>query len=434
MKKFRILMVLLVVVLTAGLLVTACKPSAPTAAPTDAPTEAPAVVGPTVEEPIAEPAAEAAEAEEPVVEASEESTVPAETAAEPVDEEAAKPANDEAVDYSKLKIGVLLHLSRDDGGWSQAQYESFIRTKEELGLTDDQVIIVENIGETGPVAENMIEQLVSEGCNVIFGTSSSFMNAIQKGAERHPDIYFHHFEYNFDTPNVKPYSIRDTEAIFVLGYVSGLMSNSDSLGFVAAQPQASVIRAINSFAAGARYARENATVQVVWVNSWFDPAKDKESALSLIDSGINALGYQGSTSAVAQASAEKGTYCTGFHIDMHDYAPSAVLTSFMWNWTPIFNQILKDIALDQWTNDTIVMGITENAAQVAPFNEEIIPADILAKAEEVKAKCMAGEIKALEGPVVDNKGETILKEGESFTDEQLIQMMFLLDNVKGNLP
>jgi basic membrane lipoprotein Med (substrate-binding protein (PBP1-ABC) superfamily) len=336
------------------------------------------------------------------------------------------------VDYSKVKAGVLINLTTTDGGWSQSHGVSFQKAKANLGLTDDQLIIIENVLDAGPEAAAAIEELVAEGCNMIFGTSSGFTDPITAAAARHPDVKFHQFEGKTGA-NVSSYSVRDIESIFMCGYAAGKMSKSDALGFMAAQPQASVVRAVNSFAAGARYARPNATVQVIWANSWYNPAVEKEGATGMLQSGINALGYHGSTTAVMQAAEAAGGYATGFHIDMHDYAPKAVLTSFMWNWAPIYEEYITNFANGTWTNDTLFFGMDRNCADLAPFNADIIPADIIADCEAVKAKLISGEIEVFPAPVKDNLGNTVLAQGE-FSDSELINMMFLLDNVIGKLP
>jgi basic membrane lipoprotein Med (substrate-binding protein (PBP1-ABC) superfamily) len=336
------------------------------------------------------------------------------------------------VDYSKVKVGVLINITTTDGGWSQSHGTAFQKAKANLGLTDDQVIIMENVLDAGPEASAAIGALVDDGCNMIFGTSSGFTDAITAAAARFPDVKFHQFEGKTGV-NVSTYSVRDIESIFMCGYAAGKMSKSDRLGFMAAQPQASVVRAVNSFAAGARYARPNATVQVIWANSWYNPAVEKEGAAGMLQSGINALGYHGSTTAVMQAAEAAGAYATGFHIDMHDYAPKAVLTSFMWNWAPIYEEYITSFAKGNWTNDTLFLGMDRGCADLAPLNADIIPADVIADCEAVKAKLISGEIEVFPAPVKDNLGKTVLAQGE-FSDAELINMMFLLDNVIGRLP
>lgn len=347
--------------------------------------------------------------------------------------EESTPAAGGGIAKEDIKIGAVFYGTSDDGGWSQSHYSAFLRTKEEMGLTDDQMILMENVPDQGPEPENVLEQMITEGCNMLFGTSTGHGDAIYNTAARHPDLFFHQFEGMRDEPNASAYSVRDYEAIFMVGWLAGKMSEGNELGFVAAQPQASVVRAINSWAKGAQYANPDAKVKVVWINSWFDPAADKEAANALIDEGKTVLGYHGSSSSVMQAAGEAGVYATGFHIDMHDFAPEAVITSFVWNWTPIYNQYVENAIAGTWSKDTMFLGLDAGCATYAPFNDAIVPAEVIEEAKAVEADLKSGAIEVFPTPVLDNQGTEIVPEGGAFTDEELINMMFLIDNVIGSM-
>lgn len=357
---------------------------------------------------------------------------------DPAPTQAATPAapaeTDDATDYSGIKIGVLMTATREDGGWNQSFYNAFEEIKKQLNLSDDQIVYMEQISEASD-AINAMNLLINDGCNMIYGTSAGYKDAVTSVAAQYEGtegLYFHQFEGN-TTSNMASYSIRHNAAEFILGYISAKMSPTDELGFVAGFPVATVISCINAWSSGARYANPNATVKLLWANHWRDTAKEKEAALSLLDEGITCIGYQGSTNAVAQAVAERGGYTTGYHIDMHAYGPNVMLASFMWNWMPILLDQINSVATDTWTNETRFYGIEEGAATTSPLNADIIPPDLLTEAEAVKAKVISGEIKVFPTPVKDNKGNIQLESGE-FSDEQLLQPMWLLDNVIGGIP
>ena len=139
------------------------------------------------------------------------SAAPAASSAAPSSEAAPAPTGP---DYSKIKVGVLLNTSTQDGGWSQAHNAAFLEVKANLGLSDDQMVIVENVPDTGTDCENVIESMVADGCNMIFLTSSGLSATVP--AERHPDVYFHKFEGE-TLANLAAYSVRDWEAIFMCG-------------------------------------------------------------------------------------------------------------------------------------------------------------------------------------------------------------------------
>ena len=336
-------------------------------------------------------------------------------------------------DYSGVKIGVLLSNTVSDGGWNQAMYTSLMQTISDLGMSEDQVIPVESLPEGGNEADSTIVQLVDEGCNLIIGASSGFVTNINAAYASYPDVYFAQFEGG-SGDNYCAFSCYDIEAIFMCGYAAALMSEVDELGYVAPNPQTSVVRGINAFAAGAKAANPNATVQVAWVNSWYDPAGEKECANALLGEGIQCLGYNGSTTSVCQAAQEAGGYCTGYNIDMHDYAPTAVLTSFVWDWSPQFTEIITQVATGSWTSDLKIANMADGSATLAPWNEEIMPEDVIAQCEQMYQSIIDGETVVLAGPLTDQNGNELLAEGETFTIDELINCYWFLDNVIGDLP
>lgn len=342
-------------------------------------------------------------------------------------------AEEETVDYSSVKVGLLLNQTATDNGWSQAMAQSLQRAKEALGLSDSQIVIVESVPDGSAEADSTIVQLIDEGCNLIIGGSSGFTNNMNAAYTAYPDVYFTQFEGG-SAENYCSFTCMDIEAIFMCGYAAALMSEVDELGFVAAQPQSSVIRAINAWSAGAKAARPNATVQVMWVNSWYDPAVEKECAATLIQSGVQSMGYHGGTTAVCEACQDAGAYVTGFHTDKKDYAPKAVLTSFCWNWTPIFQEIITQAATGNWTSEIKYGDMADGVAGIAPWNTDIMPQEAIDQCNEMYDAIINGDYVVLEGPVVDNQGNEVLPEGETFTIEELINCYFLLDNVIGELP
>ncbi len=161
------------------------------------------------------------------------------------------------------------------------------------------------------------------------------------------------------------YTIHNHKAIYELGYLCALMSEGDELGFIAPMQNAHIIRSIDAFALGAKAANENAKVRVMWVNSWWDAETDKLCAETLISEGVTAMAYYGSTSAALQACQEKGVYCTGFHIDMHDYAPDACMSSFCWNWEPILTKIVERYLAGDTSMDMLIGTVADGSAAIA---------------------------------------------------------------------
>ena len=101
-------------------------------------------------------------------------------------------------------------------------------------------------------------------------------------------------------------------------------------------PIPEVIREIDAFTMGARSVNPNATVRVVWTNTWFDPAKERAAAESLVSAGVDILGDGQDSPTTGQVAAAAGLKWTGYDSDQTSFAPNAWLTATTYNWGPYY--------------------------------------------------------------------------------------------------
>ena len=338
----------------------------------------------------------------------------------------------QARDLKDLKIGAFSNSTITDGGYTQAFNTSLETLKANYGLSDDQVILVENVYDGTPDVQNIIQQLINEGCNVIIGHSNGYNEDLDVFAKQYPDVQFYCYE-GTTSDQVTTYSVNSQEVLYLLGYLCARVSEGDELGFIAPMQNSHIIRSIDAFALGAKRANENAKVRVMWVNNWWDPETDKLCADTLISEGVTAMAYYGSTSAALQECEAKGAYCTGFHIDMHDYAPNACLSSFVWNWVPVLSEIVDRYVSNDNSHTMIVGGMDTDCAQMAPINADIVDADVIADVEALEQQVRSGEVDVFAGPIYDNQGNEVVAEGDTIHEEDLFSVMYLVDNVIGTL-
>ena len=337
-----------------------------------------------------------------------------------------------------LKVGAITTLTKDDGGWCQAQYVGITDAMKNLGMSDDQLVFAEEIAEEGSDAKILVEQLIADGCNIIIGASSGYKDMIASVAPEHPDILFMQFN-GVVLDNAIGYAVRDYQSMFLMGYLAALkdqdLGGTGNLGYSAGQPEASVVRGINAFALGAKYANPDATVTVQWANSWYDPAAETECAKTLIQSGVKVMGINASSPAIAQACEEAGAFCTGYHQDMKEYAPNAVLSSHIWNWGPIFTDAFQQFAETGVPEGSYMLyGQDKGCPTIAPINEDLVSQEIIDKVLELQEQIKSGEFECLAGEIKDNEGNVVVPEGEVMSDEKMMDMSMLVENVNGKLP
>ncbi len=350
-----------------------------------------------------------------------------ETPGEPATTEAAV----ETPTDTTLKVGIFNFDGKDSGGWTKAHWTGveFMKAK----YPNVEVVWVENVPDVGTDAPKVIDQLVEDGCNIVIGTSFGFLEAVNEGAAKYPDVKFYMCQGYKMADNEGVFDVKDYEAIFLTGYTSARMAKGDVLGYVAAQPVPTVLRAVNAFSLGAKYANPKATVKVIFTNNWYDPTKEKEAAFSLIDAGATALGMHASSPAVPQAATERGVYVVGFHEDMSAIAPDAMLTSFVWNFGPMYAHMAETYLDGTWKAEDLFWGLDKGCGGIAPLNTALVPADIVKDVEDLQAKLLSGEVKVFTGEIKDNQGTVRVKAGEEITLEQVKSFDWLVENVEGTI-
>ena len=337
-----------------------------------------------------------------------------------------------AMDVKDLVVGELHYSVAMDGGFAQALHTGVVEACENLGIdTTTNLLTMEEISEEDPaLIEEAVDALVENGANLIFGCSTGYAGLLAELQEEFPEVVF--AQYNNDVyENIVEFQIRGYEGMFQAGYLCALMNEgSNELGFEASMDDASVRTAINAFALGAKYANPEATVQVVWADSWYDLDIEANNAKTLIDSGIKYMGMEASSPAVPQTCEANGAFCVGYNVDMEESAPGAVMTSFVWNWTPVFQDIMQKTADGTIGIDADYYEGGECSA-LADFNDELVPEEIQAKVLEVKEKIANGEIVVFAGELKDDEGNVLVAEGEVMADSDILAQDFFVENVKG---
>lgn len=336
------------------------------------------------------------------------------------------PAED--TDFSNLKIGEIESYIVDDGGWCQATHESIVAAMEELGIPEENLIVLESIDDTDQaMTQTAAEELINEGCTLIFGASTGYASYLPEIAAAHPDVLFAQWGNKVD--NLIGYEVRSYEGMFLTGYASELLSQEENteLGFSASFNEFSVRTAINAYALGAQYANPEATVRVASADSWYDIDKETQCAQSLIDAGIKYMGMEASSPAIPETCEKNGAFVVGYHNDMSALAPEAVLVSHTWNFAPIFKNIMINAVEGTATaNDFYYWG--GECSKLTDF-ADFVPEDVVTAVEELKAKIDSGEVEVYAGELKDNAGNVLVADGEVMADEDIIFQNFFVEGV-----
>ena len=142
------------------------------------------------------------------------------------------------------------------------------------------------------------------------------------------------------------------------------------------------------------------------------------------------MGIEASSPAIPQTCEEKGAFCVGYNVDMEATAPGAVITSFIWNWEPIFSKIFASVVDGTVSKDDAYYE-GGAASALAPFNEDLVSAEVIEKVNAVKEQIANGEIVIYGEGLKDVNGNVLVEEGV-MSDEMINLQDFFVENVKGS--
>ncbi len=326
----------------------------------------------------------------------------------------------------EIKAGFLYVSPVGDGGWSYSHDQARKAIGKMPGVTTSAV---EDVPE-GPDSERVMLNMARKGYDVIFATSFGYMDSMLKVASQFPNTKFMHCSGFKTAPNMGNYFGRMYQARYLSGIVAGSMSKSGIVGYVAAFPIPEVIRGINAFTLGVQSVNPKASVRVVWTKTWYDPAKEKEAAKSLLDVGADVITQHQDSPGPQEAAQEKGVYSIGYNTDMRQFAPKSHLTAPIWNWTPYYTELIKEIQDGTWKPRSDWPGMAEKVIDLAPFGD-MVPQAVRDKVMTKKAEIISGKETVFTGPIKDQTGTVRIPAGKTATDAELLGMNWLMQGVVG---
>ncbi|MEM7694320.1 MAG: BMP family ABC transporter substrate-binding protein [Pseudomonadota bacterium] len=318
-----------------------------------------------------------------------------------------------------------------DFGWSYQHDQGRLQVEAELG---DQVetAFLESVKE-GADAERAIERFARSGCDIIFTTSFGYMDATNKVAARFPDVKFEHATgYKREHPNVSTYNSKFYQGRYIIGQIAAAMSDTGTAGYIASFPIPEVIRGINAFMLGAQSVDPDFALKIVWVNSWFDPAREADAAKALIGQGVDMLTQHTDSAAPMQVAAEEGIKAFGQASDQIAFGPETQLTSIIDDWGPYYVARVKAVIDGTWSQSDKWDGLLEGNVAMAPYTN--MPEELAAKAQEVEEAIRTGAFEPFTGPINKQDGTPWLAEGEVATEGALLGLNFYVEGVDGQIP
>ncbi len=313
-----------------------------------------------------------------------------------------------------LKVGFVYVGPVGDHGWT---YMHDIGRQAVVAEFGDAVetIYVESVPE-GPDAERVMRGMIADGADIIFTTSFGYMEQTLRVAKENPDVVFEHATGYKTAPNVSVYSSRFYEGRYVQGVIAGHMSDAGKAGYIASFPIPEVIRGINAFYLGATAVNPAFDIDVVWVNTWYDPGKEADAAKVLIAGGADIITQHTDSPSPLATAAAANVKGFGQASDMIQFAPDTQLTAILDIWGPYYIERIRAVMDGTWETKNTWGGMDTGMVGMADYTN------------------MSPELAALAAQLQDDITTGKFKPFGDMTDADLGGMMDYVDGLDAAKP
>ena len=288
------------------------------------------------------------------------------------------------VSKEQVKVGYLLVGPKNDGGWSMRHDQGF----QSLTKYGHKVSGIEMAPEAE--AAKLLGKLARKN-DIVFATSFGYMDGMVKAAHKYPDtIFMHATGFKGNDTNFDNYGCMSYQARYLTGIAAGMMTKTNKIGVGGSHPIPEIVRNINALTLGARSVNPNVEVNVIWINSWFNPPKDMDAAKALLEDNNDVLFTTTDSPSVVilaqQAWKKDGreVWSMGNDADMGPNGPDRYITGMVFHWHGVYKELVDEVAAGTWEpNRRRNYGLKENCVGLSPWGINV-PGKVVNTVEKVK--------------------------------------------------
>ena len=350
------------------------------------------------------------------------------------------PLVSDPVPVSDLKIGVIT-LHDENSSYDRNFIDAAKDVFSELGVKDENFMLRTNIGEDETCYDAAAE-LADAGCNVIFSDSYGHEAYMIQAAKEFPTVNFvsatgdrAHYEgiANYHNAFASIYNGRYLAGVAAGMKLNDMIANGEfkaeeaKIGYVGAKPYAEVISGYTSFFLGARSVCPTVTMEVIYTNSWYDEALEKEAANNLIKNGCKLISEHADSMGAPTACETAGVPNVSYNLSFMDACPNTYLCGSRINWRPYF-KVMVNALVDGKAIPTDFLGtLDDSGVEVLDLNTAIAAPGTAEKLAEVAKDLQSGKLVVFDtstftvgGKAVTSYGADVINDGTFSHETQAI--------------
>ncbi len=328
-----------------------------------------------------------------------------------------------AEDAAVIAFGHVGPIS--DEGWTYSHHQGLLAVKEKYAKA--KYLEVENIPYSAD-ATRTFRQFVAQRANLVM-LSSEYGDLLHAVSDKAPNVAWMECNGHSVAANRSWYYVKHWLPSYVTGVAAGLMSKSGKLGYVGSLPVPTVFCGVNAFLMGAQSVNPNATMQVILINSWFDPQAAAQAGTALIDNGCDFLFGVMDEAAYLQVAEKRGVPAVMWNTDVRRYGPKSYVSSIVVDWRQFYvGQVGARLAGTWQPGQRILLAMGEGVDR-DPWGESV-PDAVRTQADAVRSKMLTG-YSPFVGEIKDSSGRVRIAKGQAMDDSTLYEWDWPIAGVTG---
>ncbi len=298
---------------------------------------------------------------------------------------------DKPTDGKGLKVALVTDVGGvNDGSFNQSAWEGLQKAGKEFSV---EVNYLESSTDADYTPN--IESLMDEKYDLIICVGYMLAEATKTAATANPDQKFAIIDDSTcaDLPNVTCLMFRQEQASYLVGYVAGLTTKKNNVGFVLGMANETMNQFGYGYLAGVLDANPKCKIQQFNANSFADSALGKSSANTAITNGADIVFHAAGATGlgVIEACKEAGVYAIGVDSDQSKLAPKTVITSALKRVDNAVYDTTESLIKGTLKGGIKTYDISIAGVDIAP-TQDLLSADVITAIKGVKEKIISGEI------------------------------------------
>ena len=325
----------------------------------------------------------------------------------------------------KFTVAFLYPKSPEESDWIYAHELGRNYLEETFPDQMKTICCVSGVHEEN--VEDVLSEVIRNGADIVFEVAPQMMKPSLKIAVDHPDVKILNCTLNTSHKYIRTYYARMYEAKFIAGVIAGALADNNKIAYIADYPIYGMIANINAFALGASFTNPRAQIYLEWSTK-----KDYDREHFLTENDISVVSDQDMITP-SDTKRQFGLYRI-------EEGRTLNLAMPLWNWGIFYEKMIQSIlagsyqtegnsedrALNYW------WGMSAGVIDMICSNN--VPAGVRRLADHLKHDIKKGDMVPFYGEIYSQDGELRNKSNVAMKPEAIMEMDWLVANVKGSIP